>query len=190
VSAVNTLPAFDTGVFPSGSTLQLINNGNIAGAGGTGGSPAYQYFVWDSGYEGGGYYATAPAVPPTAGGPALRAQFALTVTNNANIWGGGGGGGVGQSSGGGAGVVGGLGSQGTGHPGTATAGGAAVYGGTDEWGTYLGHGGPGGGPGQPGGASVGFNYAAGEPGGAAGPATIGNSFITWATVGDRRGPLN
>ena len=27
-------------------------------------------------------------------------------------------------------------------------------------------------------------------GGAAGPAAIGNSFITWATVGDRRGPLN
>jgi hypothetical protein len=41
----------------------------------------------------------------------------------------------------------------------------------------------GGAPGQPGGGTT-------PAGGSSGSAVNGNSFITWATVGDRRGPLN
>jgi len=194
-STSNTLPAFDTGVFPVGSTLQLINNGSILGAGGTGGSGPSSYWVVDYGYEGGGYSVPLPAVPATPGGAALRAQHALTVTNNNKIWGGGGGGGDSgyYGGGGGAGVVAGQGGPYAGLaglPGTATTGGIGYYGGYDEWGTYLGSGGAGGVPGQPGVAGVGAGFTAGQPGGPAGPATIGNSFIIWATVGDRRGPLN
>jgi hypothetical protein len=195
-SASASLPALDTGVFPTGSTLQLVNNGSIVGAGGNGGIAASQHWVVDYSYEGWGYWAPDPAVPAVAGGVALRAQFAVTVTNNANVWGGGGGGGSSSASGGGgAGLLPGLGGQvPAGYPasnGTATAGGGGGYLGYDpDYMTYYGNGGAGGAPGQPGGAGVGVNYAAGEPGGAAGPATNGNSFITWATTGDRRGPLN
>lgn len=77
--------ALSTGTtFPSGTTLELINNGTIIGMGGNGGI-------------GGG------SAPPygvmntvgTAGGPALLAQYAISITNNGSIAGGGGGGGGG-----------------------------------------------------------------------------------------------
>lgn len=67
--------AFDTGVtFPGGTTLSIINNGSILGAGGTGGG---------AGNVG------------STGGTALLAQFALSITNNGTVGGGGGGGGAG-----------------------------------------------------------------------------------------------
>jgi len=66
--------AFDTGSgIPVGSILSLVNNGTIVGRGGSGGTES----------AGG------------SGGPALRAQSALSVTNNGTIGGGGGGGGQG-----------------------------------------------------------------------------------------------
>lgn len=94
VYAVDT----DTG-WPVGSTLALINNGSILGKGGAGSS-------------------TGAGNP---GGNALRAQFALSVTNNGTIAGGGGGGGY---AAGGAGN--GAGGNGAG-PGANTSGGAAYY---------------------------------------------------------------
>jgi hypothetical protein len=64
--------AFDTGAgFPSGSVLALNNYGTVVGMGGAGGSAAYA---------------------GAAGGPALRAQYALTIANDGTIAGGGGGG--------------------------------------------------------------------------------------------------
>jgi hypothetical protein len=65
--------AFSTGSgFPAGSVIALVNNGTIVGVGGAGGN-------WGT--------------VGSAGGPALLAQFPLTVTNNGTIAGGGGGGG-------------------------------------------------------------------------------------------------
>jgi hypothetical protein len=80
--------AFDTGAtFPAETTLALINNGTIIGMGGAGSAgdwnntdPYPRYYVYGT---------------PAAGGPALIAQYALTVTNNGVIGGGGGGGGSG-----------------------------------------------------------------------------------------------
>ena len=77
--------AFDTGnTFPAGTTLALINNSYIVGAGGEGGRGGGD---GDGGGSGTGGY---------AGGPALNAQYPLTVTNNGTIGGGGGGGGGAQ----------------------------------------------------------------------------------------------
>ena len=79
--------AFDTGsTFPSGTTLALVNNGVILGAGGAGG---------------GGGQSTASASLPVAGaggGPALIARYAISITNNNTIGGGGGGGGGGGAT--------------------------------------------------------------------------------------------
>jgi hypothetical protein len=198
-SGSTSLPALDTGSFPTGSTLQLTNAGTIVGAGGNGGGGGNCFAVPQiSGGAGG------------AGGGALRAQLTTTVVNNGSIWGGGGGGGgaggdgyaSSTGGGGGAGLIsggGGAGYQGAnGSAGTLTAGGAAgsVQGAGEK-------GGNGGGPGLVGAAgangsvSCGFdgdgnpiNPTPGGAAGAAGAAAIGNSFITWTTVGDRRGPLN
>lgn len=81
-SASTSTAAFDTGTgFPSGSSLALINNHYIAGRGGNGGQ---------GGGDGGG---GGSGQAGFAGGPALRAQVPLKVTNNGTIGGGGGGGG-------------------------------------------------------------------------------------------------
>ena len=78
--------AFQTGAsFPSGSLLALVNNGFILGMGGSGGN-AKTYGLNNQ---------TAGAV----GGPALLAQYPITITNNGSIGGGGGGGGGGGSNG-------------------------------------------------------------------------------------------
>jgi hypothetical protein len=212
-----SLPGLDTGQIPAGSTLQLVNNGTIVGAGGAGGA-------------GGGWVFSSPPitncntgriapVAGTVGGPALQVRLATAITNNGAIWGGGGGGGggianrgvivtklAGGGGGGGAGNVGGLGGLGgnvqgspfdDGFPGGAgilTAGGT---GGPGRGGTQFsaGTGGVGGGPGLAGAAGTSGSGqctppTAGAAGGAAGPAVLGNSFITWTTVGDVRGPLN
>jgi hypothetical protein len=81
--------SFDTGItFPSGSLLALVNNGKVLGKGGLGGNGA------------GSSYLTAEnnATAGAAGGPALRAQHALSITNNDTVGGGGGGGGGGGSA--------------------------------------------------------------------------------------------
>jgi hypothetical protein len=81
--------AFQTGsTFPAGTTLSLINNGIILGMGGAAGAGAQI-----SSYGG----TVAPV--GAAGGPALLAQQAITITNNGVIAGGGGGGGGGASTG-------------------------------------------------------------------------------------------
>jgi hypothetical protein len=200
-------PAFDTGVFPAGSTLQIINNGRIEGAGGAGGIGATVTSTCA---------VTSASSPGGGGGPALQARLALTMTNNGGVWGGGGGGGGGMAKvytgrqaaigggggGGGAGVVGGaIGAGGTGTAsganggvGTATAGGAGGAGGNFPGLAFGGTGGNGGGPGLAGNAATGGTGACtttvNSGGGATGSATIGNSFITWSVVGDRRGALN
>lgn len=78
--------ALDTGTgWASGDTITIVNNGTVkghGGAGGNGGSVVYGSTPTNS---------TAGA----NGGHALRAQYALSVTNNGSIYGGGGGGGGG-----------------------------------------------------------------------------------------------
>jgi hypothetical protein len=167
------VPAFDTGVFPSGSTVQITNNGTIVGAGGTGGA---------GGCANGG-----------PGGPAVRTQIPLVLANNGRIWGGGGGGGGGApfigsaSDGNFLQLSGGGGGNGAGFGGSALAGGTGGAGDTytdTNNNTYSGDAGAnGGGPGL---AGMGIDCA----GGTSGAAVVGNSFITWTTTGDRRGPLN
>jgi len=201
-SSSTGVPAFDTGTFPAGSSLQIINNGNIEGAGGTGGN----------GSAGASLCPTSVPTPGAVGGPALQARTTMTLVNNANIWGGGGGGGGGGGSlggkvtaqqegggggGGGAGMAAGGGGvgYGSGLPGgggTSTGGGAGGAGVPLNGGNPGGTGGNGGGPGQSGGSGAkGTNcQTPGAQGGGAGSAVIGNSFITWVAVGDRRGPLN
>lgn len=74
--------AFSTGSsYPAGSSLALINNGHIVGAGGEGGR--------GGGDNGGGGAGTGGY----SGGPAINAQHPLDITNNGIIGGGGGGGG-------------------------------------------------------------------------------------------------
>jgi len=71
-------PALQTGSFPAGSTLTIVNNGDIRGMGGAGG---------DASSNG------------SAGGNALSIALSVTIDNGSgNIWGGGGGGGGGGGS--------------------------------------------------------------------------------------------
>ncbi|MFT7579752.1 MAG: hypothetical protein ACI9MR_001418 [Myxococcota bacterium] len=80
------VPAFTTGALPNGSTVTLINNGNIYGAGGQGGT---------AGTTNSGVGGTAHSVG-FAGGDAITTTVALTIDNSTgNIFGGGGGGGGG-----------------------------------------------------------------------------------------------
>jgi len=185
--------AFDTGAtFPAGSTLAVVNNGYILGAGGT---------------------------SAAAGGTAFRAQAAVTVTNNGTIGGGGGGGAVGPQScwsggtnlhqlGEGTCIIdagcgtycapGGAGGLGAGNYTTVPASGSASSGATYAWDNgggcnvihnpcvatfetrY-------GGAGYTGGA---LGSQGGGGGGAAGACTSGNANITWAVAGTRNGALN
>ena len=173
--------AFDTGSgFPAGSSLALINNGYVIGMGGAGGD---------------GQIPNDGANVGKPGGPALRAQVALTVTNNGTIGGGGGGGGGGQgdidydSYGGGGGRTGrtnsapGGPSGRLGNPGTFAAAGASRP--NDAW--YYGSG-AGGDWGASGGKGSGFGVG-GWAGGSGGAAVMGNSNITWVVPGTRMGAL-
>jgi hypothetical protein len=188
-------PAFDTGTFPAGSTLQLTNNGTITGRGGAGGS--------------GGAGCVAGSVGG-AGGTGLQARLATVLTNNGSIRGGGGGGGggagrsggqAGSFGGGGGGAGAGLIASSGGAGGSAsTSGSAGGSSGLDAagaggaggsaFGVSAASGGAGGGPGLAGSSGDGSICAGGGAAGAAGSAVLGNSFITWSTIGDRRGPLN
>lgn len=69
----------------AGDTLQIVNNGFIVGMGGVGGNGVS---VSSS--------ATIAGSAGASGGPALRAQATISVTNNGTIAGGGGGGGGGR----------------------------------------------------------------------------------------------
>jgi len=200
-SSATSTYSFDTGItFPAGTQLILINNGNILGCGGAGG-------------HGGGATITAGGTG-LQGGPALRAQYALSVTGpiGAIIGGGGGGGGGGGANstvsgkvvtwygggggGGGQGYSGGTGgvgttsanfNGGTGGTGSTTSAGTAGPGGTDGV-TSAGNGGVGGALGGPGAAGQTSAYAGGAAG-AAGSAVVGNSNIVWSFSGSIYGAL-
>lgn len=165
--------ALDTGSgWVAGDTIKLINNGTIqgaagaAGAAGSTGSPGANGVGGMGGYGSngtnggnaspGGTGGTGQA--GATGGPALRAQFALSVENNGNIYGGSGGGG-GAGGGGGSGATGGGGGGGSyaanqggkiiatygggggaayGAPGSDGLSGGATVGGRGSWDMYSG----------------------------------------------------
>jgi hypothetical protein len=182
-------PSFDTGLFPFGSTIRLINNGRIQGTGGDGGSVRFIGGNYFSGFGGGGR-------------TALKVQSPITLENNGEVWGGGGGGGPGfvepilpprlipiNAGGGGGGAGSPPGQGGTG--GGSTPGGQGDDGedGTTELGGGGGggtacFGGDGGDPGEDG-ADGGCQA---DTGGDAGEAVDGDSLVTYDPVGDIKGP--
>ena len=189
--------ALDTGTgWTSGDTIKIINNGYIVGRGGNGG-------VGNADYN--------TSAPGTAGGPALRFQFATSVQNNSIIGGGGGGGGSGlQDYYGGTGGAGAGNSVGTGlgSPTTTNGGSTPTYNGTPgRAGGAAGQngesgnnsnfywpgtsGGGGGGIGGAGGNGWGSTYfGAAGAGGAAGACTNGaGTYATWLATGSRYGTI-
>jgi hypothetical protein len=197
------------GSWPGG--VQLINDGFIVGRGGNGGGGATSTI-----FPGIGQPQLRAGSAGEAGGLALSAGVAVSISNNGTIGGGGGGGGGGGSTfgetggfvapaaaggpgGGGIGISSGGttpstegwgGQFGTASGGTLTAAGAGLsFGG--------GTGGAGGGYGSSGGngtkntltADTIFFSADGYPGGAAGAAVSGNANITWLAFGTRLGPI-
>lgn len=171
-----SLYGFDTGSgFPSGTSLKLIMPGYVCGMGGAGG---------------------ASNTAGSNGGPALRAQHAITIDALGGVTAGGGGGGGGGSFGGGGGgrsgradAVGGVATS-TGANGTFSSGGAGGGSGGGAGGTTgpggagsISVGGGGGGWGASGGTAL--SYA----GGTGGAAVVGNSYITWINTGTRYGAV-
>jgi hypothetical protein len=194
-----------TGTWPVGSFLYLdMPGGLITGLGGTGG-------VGGDGSSSGPF----SGAPGGAGSAGLVVTYPISINNTGGIisggaGGGGGGGGArtgglgGSGGGGGGGSVLGLADIGGPSDGTTAGGGigsnagiSPQVGGGGGYGGYGpslqgGTGGAGGDLGQPGevgAAGTGTASAAGGAGGAVGPAVIGNSLVTWITVGDVRGPL-
>jgi len=183
-----------TGSYPSGSTLAIVNNGTIEGAGGNGGA--------------GGDGLSAIGTAGSAGGAALQGNYAISITNNNIVGGGGGGGGgagnyyvsksvrgAGGGGGGGAGYAlsaGGAAGQyaGTyssaGSAGTKTSGGAGGAG----WG-YGQTGASGGSLGATGGTGPAGTSGSTSAGGAGGNCTVSgtNAYITWTATGNRYGTL-
>lgn len=108
-SSSTSLPSFTTGALATGSTVVLVNNGSIIGAGGRGGS---------GGNGGGGSAATPCGRPGDNGGRAIELTVPVDITNGGLIAGGGGGGGGASGNndnaggGGGAGSIGGAGGAG------------------------------------------------------------------------------
>lgn len=165
--------ALQTGTFPAGSTLTIINRGHIRGGGG----------------NGGGQDSNAGA-----GGTALILNFPTTIDNTTGtIWGGGGGGGcntiefegavvAASGGGGGAGIPGGAGGSYKGNwggAGTATSGGSSDH--------RFGSNGRGGAPGAAGNTGEGRHR---QTGGRGGYSVQGNgNAVTWIAVGDRRGAV-
>lgn len=195
-------PACDIGDWPSGTTVKVICNGRIQGAGGKagrGGSSDEASFDGDDGQD---------------GGIALYTRRAIELDNQGEIWGGAGGGGGGgaavDDSGGdrisfdGSGGGGGSGfSAGAGAPAGGDFAGNAGDDGTTESGggggvttdtVFAGDGGDGGDGGDPGQSGANgeagtgnVNAGAGGTGGTAGAAIDGDSFVTYTTTGDIRG---
>jgi len=167
---------FDTGSgFPAGTSLKLIMPGYVCGMGGAGG---------------------ASAVAGSNGGPALRAQHAITIDALGGVTAGGGGGG-------GGGNFGGLGGGGGGRTGSINSAGGSPSGvaGTFSSGGAGGSGGGAGGTTGPGGAGSvssgggggGWGASGGTAGsyagGTGGAAVVGNSYITWINTGTRYGAI-
>ena len=185
-SSVSSAYAMETGAFPSGSTLHIINQGYIVGRGG------------DGGYGGGSTSSSSgnphPAFGGYPGGPALSLQLPITITNaNGYIYsgGGGGGGGGGQKSyeggggGGGAGDSVGWGGYRSGSFGALSLGGLG-----ENRGQGGGHGGNGGGPGASGlsggnGGSTGDARPAAGGGGTGSAITRNGNSITWVSGSNR-----
>jgi hypothetical protein len=171
----------------SGDLINLINNGNIAGAGGQGGAAGSYTSVTSGGSKTpskgqpapkGGYSAgtttvtSVPGRPGEVGGTALYVTYRTNLINNGTIAGGGGGGGggggpTGGQGGGGAGRRAGSGA----NNGTLTAGAAGA-----------GLGGAGGARGSAGSAGTNDTNAGGL-GGSAGPAILGVDLVTITTAG-------
>jgi hypothetical protein len=198
------------GSWPGG--VQLINNGFIVGRGGNGGNGATS-----TPFPGIGQPQLRAGSAGEAGGLALSAGVAVSISNNGTIGGGGGGGGGGGSTFGETGGV--VGPAAAGGPG---GGGIGISSGgttpsTEGWGGQFGTasggtltaagaglsfsggtGGTGGGYGSSGGngtkntltADTIFFSADGYPGGAAGAAVSGNSNITWLATGTRLGSIS
>lgn len=173
-SSTTATAALNTGTFPAGSIVKLINNGTIIGKGGNGGNGV----------------SSSSGTAGSIGGPAISLDTNVTITNASGfIYGGGGGGG-----GGGYGTInmignyngaGGGGGQGGGAAGTnggtvttnPTAGTLTTIGsGGVSTGSPSGNGGDGGGPGAAGGAGVAGTIGSGGAGGAAGNAIALNGF--------------
>ena len=153
-----SLYGFDTGSgFPAGTTLKLIMPGYVCGMGGAGGA------MYTAGSN---------------GGPALRAQYAISIDAAGGVIGGGGGGRSGRTNaaGGNGGASGTFSSGGNG-------GGGGGAGGTTGPGGDNSRAGGGGGWGASGGTAG--SYA----GGTGGAAVVGNSYITWINTGTRYGAI-
>lgn len=86
-ASLNTNFAFTVGSFPANSKVYLINNGYIVGKGGQGVGKGY--------ISGARSVLTNNLTAPTEGngGPALRANFPISIDNTSGVIGGGGGGG-------------------------------------------------------------------------------------------------
>lgn len=151
--------ALVSGTFPTGSVVNLINNGAVYGKEGAGGTAAS--FINTN---------------ATAGGPAMSISNNITITNGSgSIFGGGGGGGYGMADSSGRGSYGGAG-QGSGNSGGPTAG--EHYQNGDD-GLYY-DGGTGGAWG-----TAGSDGVSGGVGGAAGKAIALNSkTVTWISGND------
>ncbi|MFT3848677.1 MAG: IPT/TIG domain-containing protein [Propionivibrio sp.] len=187
--------AFTVGATPPGSTVRVINNGTIVGAGGNGAVTK-----------------NLTSTAAGAGGGGLLVKGPVIMTNSGTIAGGGGGGGGGggvqisysESNGTDRSVValGGDGGRGQGST-PATAGlSGSVYSGSiyccgsvtltggrgGNGGTY-GMAGSAGSSGSKGSAPFG-QVGGGTPGGAAGPAVNGNELITWLATGSRIGTVS
>ena len=166
-TSTGALTAF-VSVFPNG--ISLVVNNYIAGCGGASGSYAYS---------------TVPGGNGGNGGTAISVATPITITNNSIIYGGGGGGG-----GGGASTTsnsqGGQGGYGAGMyiAGTYALGLTGFSPSTTPV-TGGGAGGYGGAAGTSGNAGLAATVPSQPPGagGAAGAAVVGNSYITWSTLG-------
>ena len=172
-------PAMIIDGLATGDLLNLINNGNIAGAGGRGGAAGSYVSTSVQVSSGKGSTTTLnttttsiPGRPGEPGGTALYVTYLTNLINNGTIAGGGGGGGggggpTGGQGGGGAGRIVGAGA----NNGTLTAGGA---------GTGLG--GAGGARGTAGTAGTNSTNAGGQ-GGGVGPAILGLDNVAITTEG-------
>ena len=182
-----TMPAMDTGVFFTGSTILLVNRGRLYGMGGQGGR--------------GGLGTSANGSAGGAGGDGLFARHSVAVVNLGFIAGGGGGGGGGGSGtisahgggggGGGAGQLGGIG--GLGGVAAAGAGGTGLIDVGGIRGNGVGNGAQGGNGGQIGGVGIAGTNGTGGTGGAGGAAGYslrsagGGPVISIVTAGTRYG---
>jgi hypothetical protein len=183
-ASTNANAAMTVGTWPSGVIIEIYNNGRIQGAGGKGGNAAKN---------------GVPAEAGGAGGLALYTRKEVIFDNlNGKIYGGGGGGagGVIKSSekqagggGGGAGYIAGAGGatgngdNNAGQPGTLDFGGDGGSSTTSE----AQSGGDGGDPAQRGENRGGGSFGAIIPGGAAGGAIDGNSYVNFSALGDIKG---